>query len=113
LKINTVSEANRSAEHWQEKRKRHIDQQWITRSFFRNITESIPVPCAVVLSRLMPRLLDDDNLVSAFKWIRDEIARCILPQASISISDRSPLIEWKYRQEKSSYKGIRIEIFKK
>jgi len=69
------------------------------------------------------RALDDDNLVSAFKYLRDELSELILgcdrkyylskngkvvPLKGRSDSD--PRIQWHYKQEKSKLMGIRVEI---
>lgn len=69
---------------------------------------------------------DDDNLVSAFKWIRDEISECLIEDSTGKFAyeipektrvnkakgrrDSDPRIKWEYAQEKSKNKGIRIEI---
>ncbi len=42
----------------------------------------------VVLSRVSPRELDDDNLVSAFKAVRDEVAK------QLGVDDRSKQVQW-------------------
>jgi hypothetical protein len=44
----------------------------------------------VVLTRVAPRELDDDNLRSSFKGIRDEVAK------RIGVDDRSKLLKWEY-----------------
>jgi len=120
--IKTVSEAN-SNEHWHKKAKRHTQQQGIVRVLFRQLETPILPPCVVRMVRLAPRKLDSDNLTTAFKWIRDQIADCLLPynikvylskdgklRKAAGRNDDNPLITWEYAQEKASSIGVRIEI---
>lgn len=122
LPIKTVSEANCS-QHWAIKRKRHKVQQMLIRSLFNGLAMPIVLPCVVKLFRLGTRPLDDDNLRTAFKWIRDEVSECLIPEKRSSYvakngrirqikgrADSDPRIEWHYFQEKSHLAGIRIEI---
>lgn len=114
LPILTVSESNKH-EHWHVSSKRHTTQKWAVKAAFNNLT--IPLPCIVKLSRISPRLLDDDNLSTSFKWIRDQIAECIIvPHCTDPIKragnyDNDPRITWQYAQEKGKPQRIRIEIF--
>jgi hypothetical protein len=61
------------------------------------------LPVEVLLVRIAPRALDDDNLTFAFKGIRDGVAD------AYGVSDRDPRITWRYAQEKGAA-AIRIEI---
>jgi hypothetical protein len=108
LPIRTVSEAN-SREHWRAKNARKTAQQtevraeWLKAIRKRNVY--LQTPYAVRLTRLGPRKLDDDNLRSAFKGIRDEVARLL------GVDDGSDLIRFEYGQEKvSRWFGVRIEV---
>lgn len=57
--------------------------------------------------RIAPRELDSDNLASAFKAIRDAVAKFI------GVSDApSGGINWTYAQEKSKDYAVRIEFFR-
>jgi hypothetical protein len=122
LPIKTVSEAN-CTEHWTTKSKRHKAQQFVIRCAFKQYVQELDLPCTVNLIRIAPRELDDDNLVMSFKWIRDELSECILPEKKAfyvtkegSIkdlkgrADSDPQILWKYLQEKNKEYGIRVEI---
>jgi len=122
LPIKTVSEANCS-EHWSKKAKRHKQQQFFVRTVFNHNSEPIQLPCIVTLTRLCCRFYDDDNNVSCFKKIRDEMSECLIPEkrghyvtkkgkikAIKGRADSDPRIEWKYKQEKNKNPGIRIEI---
>ncbi len=122
LPIKTVSEAN-SSEHWTKKSQRHRRQQCFVKQLYMKEIQPIELPCIVTMIRLGPRILDDDNLASAFKYIRDEISECLIPEKKgiyvrkdgkiIKIkgrADSDERIKWQYSQEKSAKYGIRIEI---
>lgn len=122
LPIRTVSESN-SSEHWSVKRKRHLHQQFLVRCSCVAHIDQVEFPCEVTLTRLAPRTLDSDNLVSCFKWIRDELSECMLPEGKNTYltakgkvlvlkgrKDSDPRITWHYAQEKKNVYGIRIDI---
>ena len=52
------------------------------------------LPVVVTLTRVAPRALDSDNLQSAFKGIRDEVAKWL------GFPDNDPRIRWDYAQRK-------------
>ena len=67
--------------------------------------------------------MDDDNLPTAFKYIRDEISELLIPEkAGVYINkkgktikikgraDSDPRIKWQYFQEKTTLSAIKIEI---
>ena len=105
-----VSEANRR-DHWTVRQRRfkgHADA-------FRAATLVFGVdpprciafgtrPLAVTLTRLGGRTLDDDNLRSAFKGLRDEVARWI------GLDDGDERLTWRYGQEQGNAAGVRIEL---
>lgn len=116
-----VKESNRS-EHWSIARKRHKAQQLFVRCLFKNEANPVNLPCTVILTRIGPKVLDaEENLPYAFKWIKDEIGACLLPDKVIRYkrngriienkghTDDDPRITWKYAQEKGK-NSIRIEI---
>ena len=123
IPIKTVSESNCS-EHWFKKSQRHRQQQFFVRALFNSEIKNISIPCEIVLTRLSPRYLDDeDNLPIAFKWIKDELGACIFPEKVVNYlskngkmkqnkghADSDPRVKWKYTQEKRKKLGIRIEI---
>jgi hypothetical protein len=123
LPIKTVSEANCN-EYFRIKHARHKEQQFFVRELFKTETQIILLPCRVKMTRLSPRMLDeDDNLRMAFKWIKDEISECLIPEkAGFCITkkgkfrkikgraDSDARISWEYAQEKSKIGGVRIEI---
>lgn len=64
------------------------------------------LPCVVMLTRIAPRALDDDNLRSAFKALRDGIAD------RLGVKDNDPRVEWRYGQAKGKPKeyAARVQI---
>lgn len=102
LPLHVQSEAN-LREHWAVKARRvrlHRHKACALVPFH-------PLPCVVTLIRIAPRALDDDNLASGFKAIRDGIAD------RLGVDDRSPLVQWRYSQRPGKPKQysaiVRIE----
>ena len=62
------------------------------------------LPVTVVLTRVAPRKLDDDNLRSAFKAVRDGVADWL------GQDDGNTLIDWQYRQASAGVKQYAVEI---
>jgi hypothetical protein len=112
LPIKTMSEAN-CQEHWSKKHKRHKTQKLMIWAIFNQERPVIELPCIVKLTRIAPRTLDDDNLLSSVKWIRDEIASILTGNNIPGRADSDPRIKWHYGQEKGMPKeySIRLEIF--
>ncbi len=122
MPIKTVSEANCS-EHWTKKATRHKRQQWFCKLFFERYVKNIYLPCVVSMTRIGPRILDDDNLRFSLKWVRDEISECLIPEKRSTYLDKNgklrhikgradddPRIIWQYYQEKNKNYGVRIDI---
>jgi|SRR5208283_411141 len=112
MPIKTVSEAN-SNEHWSAKHKRHKEHRKIVAIYFRNV-EIVP-PCTISLTRIAPRMLDDDNLVGSLKHVRDYIADCILPgyqmgRADSIVNDGEFALRWEYSQEKGAPKEYAVKV---
>lgn len=102
LPLRVVSEANRR-DHWAAKAKRVKAQRravwcaWHAASLRTGCR-----PSGVRLVRLAPRTLDSDNLRSAFKAVRDEIA------LMCGFDDRVDL--WQYAQERAKGYAVRVEV---
>lgn len=62
-----------------------------------------PFPLVVVIIRVGPRRLDDDNLAASCKYVRDQVA------AACGVDDGSPLYTWRYEQRRGEY-GVDVEI---
>lgn len=63
-----------------------------------------PSPLLVTLTRVGPRRLDDDNLASACKYVRDAIA------ARVGIDDGSAEYTWRYEQRIGKVYAVEVEI---
>lgn len=67
-----------------------------------------PVPATITFVRIAPRPLDEgDNLPSAFKAMRDELAK----RLGVN-DDRTAPVTWLYAQERGAprYYGVRVEM---
>jgi hypothetical protein len=92
--IKTVSEAN-SRDHWGVKVRRKQRQQNDFALVWRKHRPKVEPPIAITFTRFSCKTLDDDNLRSCFKGIRDQLAK------EIGIDDGSDQITWQYRQERT------------
>ncbi len=113
MPIKIESELN-SREHWAKKGQRHTMQKYAVRSFLNADNPKITPPCLIKLTRIAPRYFDSDNLVGAFKYVKDAIAEYFHPDLAIGRADDDPNLHWEYVQEKGAPKTyeIRIEITK-
>lgn len=99
LPITTVSESNRR-DHWATKARRvraHRNAAWA-------LCPTYPLPCIVTITRVAPRALDDDNLRSAGKAVRDGIAD------RLGVKDNDPRVEWRYAQAKGRPACVVVEF---
>lgn len=76
-------------------------------SIFRAI-----LPVKITLTRIASREFDKDNLIHAFKHIKDTISKLFYPSLPIGQADDFECFEWAYKQEKGAPKkyAIKIEI---
>jgi hypothetical protein len=95
IPLKLTSEANCN-EPWYIKNKRHKAQRAAVAWKMREIGEKISLPCTVKLIRASPRKYDSDNLQSAFKYIRDQIANELIPGKRSGMTDSDPRIKWEY-----------------
>lgn len=109
LKIRLWSEANMGG-HWSKgyNRKNYaqnlVAQKWYTEGI------DLTPPVDVTLTRLAPRALDSDNLVTAFKAVRDRVASLLVPGKRPGRADNHPGIHWHYSQEKNKQYQVKITI---
>ena len=107
LPIRTVSETNQR-EHWAIKARRVKSQRDAIVLALCTLKEMRTVRkwdhWFVLFVRVSPRKLDDDNLVSAFKAIRDQIAH------ELGVNDGSPQINFSYKQWKGNVGKQSISI---
>lgn len=67
--------------------------------------EIIPdMPLLVMLTRIGPQQMDDDNLAGACKYVRDQIATII------GVDDGSSLYNWQYKQRLGKVYSVEVEI---
>lgn len=93
-------------EHWATKAARQKKQRVIIRLCLKN--HDISHFNSVELIRHAPRKLDDDNLISAFKHIRDCIADLMIPGLAPGRADAK--INFIYAQQKSKEYCIEIKF---
>ena len=107
LPIELVSEAN-CRDHWRVKAKRVAAQRGLVK-LFRKGAECVKLPVVVELARIAPKELDDDNLRSSLKAVRDGVADWF------GIGDRDPRIEWHYSQSRRAPRtyGCAIVVYEK
>lgn len=99
LPVRIVSVAN-LREHWRVKAKRTKAH----RHAALVVPKSLPLPSVVTLTRIAPRALDDDNLVHAFKALRDGIAD------RFGVADNHPDLTWRYDQRQGGARFYAAEI---
>lgn len=107
LPLRTVSLTN-AREHWSTKAKRARTERnvahyaWLLREG-RGLY--VGEGATITLTRVGPRKLDDDNLASSLKHVRDQVA------AELGVDDGSPRLRWLYEQERGVYAvRVRVEI---
>jgi hypothetical protein len=93
IPMRLLSAAN-LREHWAAKAKR-VKQQRQAVAMFIGGRPKPALPVVVTLVRIAPRALDGDNLQSAFKAPRDEIARWL------GCQDNDPRVTWVYGQRRA------------
>jgi len=104
LPVRIVSEAN-VREHWRKVAQRKQSHRRTALLMLR----ATPCPCSdeqitITLTRIAPRTLDDDNLASGFKAVRDGVADWL------GIDDGSTRLSWRYAQRKGPPTVYEAEI---
>jgi hypothetical protein len=94
--------------HWAKRRCRNQKLAIVLKSELNK--HNIKLPCIITFIRQSPRKLDYDNLVMAFKFVRDFIADYLIPGKGLGVADSDPRITWLYEQEKAISKGFLIQI---
>ena len=95
-------------EGWHAKAKRNKEHRTLSFAMLAKFAvQRQALPAVIILTRMALRRLDDDNLAYAFKATRDGVADWL------RVDDRSPLLTWRYEQEKGGRGNpprVRIEI---
>lgn len=104
LPIATVSTTNIRV-HWTKRASRAKAQRQQTYLLTAELKRMRP-PVTITLTRISPRKLDDDNLQSALKSVRDGIAD------RLGIDDGDARLRWLYGQEKwrPNQRGVMIQV---
>src|SRR5271166_4432713 len=83
------------------KKQKEMTQVYL--SIAKNYADVPPLPLLVTITRIGPRKLDDDNLASSCKYVRDQIAKMV------GVDDGSDQYTWRYEQKLGEY-GVDVEI---
>jgi len=108
MPVRVVSEANERCHHLVRFRRKKAQAEETHVEWKRNARGvRIALPCIVRLIRIGPRRLDDDNLASGFKGIRDQIAR------ELGVDDGSDLVRFEYDQVVTRRRvyGVKVEVY--
>lgn len=81
--------------HWRALAKLTKEQRMLGRVLAAKLKHAVPSPTSIECVRISPRLLDCDNLASAFKAVRDGIA----VEYGVSDAPTGPIV-WTYSQAK-------------
>ena len=105
MPLRTYSAAN-LREHWAVRARRVRSERRSTFWALKGASFVPHLPARITLCRISSAALDDDNLRSAFKGIRDEIA------AAYEVPDNDPRLSWEYTQEscKRGTYSVRITL---
>ena len=94
LPLHIVSEAN-AREHWRKVAARKKSHRFNATVWLMNKKRpETDEPITITLTRIAPRVLDDDNLSSGFKAARDGVADWL------GIDDGSKRLRWLYAQRR-------------
>jgi hypothetical protein len=88
--------------HWRKMTRVKKNQRIVVWAVMKDLLTP-RLPLVIVITRIGPRRLDDDNLQSACKYVRDEIAR------KVGVDDGSDQYTWQYDQRIGEY-GVEVEM---
>ena len=103
LPIRTRSAPN-LREHWAVRARRTRDERAVVAFLMANVRLVVGTPHAVLMTRLGPRRMDDDNATAGCKAVRDEIANLL------GIDDGDKRVTWDVQQEKAKDYALRVEV---
>ena len=105
IPVRTESEAN-VHDSWRARWRRARSQRGAAYFMLRGSALETALPCAVLLTRIAPRALDDDNLRGALKAVRDGIADWL------GTDDADPRVFWVYGQRRggAGVYAVSVEI---
>ena len=96
--------------HWGTRSRQNKKFEKIILFEYRSQKPNLQIPATIELTRIAPREYDQDNLVAAFKGIRDSISQLFFPDSPRGVGDNHPELNWKYSQRRGLPKEYKIEI---
>jgi hypothetical protein len=103
LPVRTQTESNCN-EHWRTRHRRSKAQREVTAAVLADIKAPQP-PCVVTITRVSKGVMDDDNLASSAKHIRDQIA------VWIGVDDKHrDIVRYVYEQRRGKEFALEVEI---
>ncbi|MGJ7508696.1 hypothetical protein [Variovorax sp. GT1P44] len=103
IEIRTESVLNKR-EHWRRRAERTREHRWATGVSLQSTKTAPVLPCTILLTRIAPRPLDDDNLRGALKAVRDGVADWL------GLDDRDSRVTWDYEQRRGPTKYYAVEV---
>jgi hypothetical protein len=110
IKVPIRTKSPNKKEHWTKTHKQNNILKILIKSEFNKLKTKPSPPCTVTLTRIAPRQLDYDNLVSSFKGLRDIIADQLIPNLPPGQADGDIRLKWAYTQKKGDPKEYSVEI---
>ena len=102
LPLRLVNETN-AREHWAARCGRAKTHRQIAGWTAKPCVLGMSPPYRVMITRIGPRRLDDDNLAASAKHVRDGIAD------ALGIDDGDPRIAWMYDQRRCGPRDVTLE----
>ena len=109
IEIPGLALTSRSNErsHWSTRHRRDKREAQAVRSAWRAAGLSgwtVPLPVKVTLTRIGGKRMDGDNLQSALKAVRDQLAKLI------GIDDGDARVRWRYRQKPGPTPAVTLTL---
>lgn len=105
--IRIKSQAN-LRQHWRVKSAERKKNLRILKVF---MPKSLPpMPVKITLTRVAPRLIDDDNLQFAMKEFRDFVADAFIPGLPMGRADNDKRLHWCYDQRQEGRNNYMLRI---
>ncbi len=106
-----LTSINNTYEHWTKRKKRVDREKNLVSLYVRPKIHLVRLPVSIELIRIAPRKFDDsDNLRSAFKSVKDQIASLFFPELKPGRADDLECFKWYYSQGKMLPKQYLIHI---
>lgn len=100
-----VENTSNKREHWAQRWKRTAPQRRAAALKVKPQLHQLGgTRLVVLLTRIAPRELDDDNLRSALKSCRDGVA------TALRVDDSTPLVRWDYAQRRGEPHEYAVEV---